>query len=406
MRVLIATLVPQFAFGLSYAWIGLAPHVEQQSHWSAFAVGAIFTLPLLSSALTLLFSEYLTAFIAPRRLCWLGVGLFWVGLAVAFVWPDEVVFVIFYAILALGVGYGMTFAAALAAISQVFPRRVASVSGIITAAYALSALVEVPVVNALIVGHAWPDALRIAGASVAVLAGIAVALMPPLPVAQQQTSVGRHTLLLLRRPRFGTAVLITVLVAPLGTYATSEVGIYAQSLHLLAALATAAVVVVAAGTVLGRLFGGVLSDHFGADRVLLVVVALDALAGIALWRATDAPVFLAATVVIGLTCGGLVGAVPRMALDNAPGAFSTAAGLLFAGFSLGGFIGPLIATALGGRMGAWLVLALLTTAGFATLLLHLTLFARPARQPRASKLAEQGEHDGARNRQSATRKPS
>jgi DHA1 family purine base/nucleoside efflux pump-like MFS transporter len=383
-RVLIATLVPQFAFGLSYAWIGLAPHVEQQSHWSAFAIGAIFTLPLLSSALTLLFSEYLTAFIAPRRLCWLGVGLLLVGLTVAFVWPGEAVFIIFYAILALGVGYGMTFAASLAAIAQVFPRRVATVSGIITASYALSALVEVPVVNALIVGHFWLDALRIAGASVAVLAGIAVVFMPYLPVAHQQTSVGRHTLHLLRQPRFGTVVLITVLVAPLGTYATSEVGIYAQSLHLLAALATAAVVVVAAGTVLGRLLGGVLSDHLGADRVLLVVVALDALAGIVLWRASSAPVFLGATAVIGLTCGGLVGAVPRLALDNAPGAFSTAAGLLFAGFSLGGFIGPVIGTALGGRTLAWFVLALLTVVGFAILLLHLTLFARQALQPRAS----------------------
>ena len=405
-RVLIATLVPQFAFGLSYAWIGLAPHVEQQSNWSAFAIGAIFTLPLLSSALTLLFSEYLTAFITPRRLCWLGVGLFWVGLAVAFVWPGEATFIIFYAILALGVGYGMTFAASLAAIAQVFPRRVATVSGIITASYALSALVEVPVVNALIVGHSWLDALRIAGVSVAVLAGIAVVFMPPLPVAHQQASVGRHTLHLLRQPRFATVVLITVLVAPLGTYATSEVGIYAQSLHLLAALATAAVVVVSAGTVLGRLLGGVLSDHLGADRVLLLVVALDALAGIVLWRASTAPVFLGATAVIGLTCGGLVGAVPRLALDNAPGAFSTAAGLLFAGFSLGGFFGPLLGTTLGGRTLAWFVLALLTVVGFATLLLHLTLFARRPLQPRASKLAEQGEQEGESTRRAVTKKPS
>jgi MFS family permease len=320
------------------------------------------------------------------------------------VWPSEAVFVIFYAILALGVGYGITFAASLVAIAQVFPRRVATVSGIITAAYALSALLEVPVVNALIAGHSWLDALRIAGASVVVLAVLAVSLMPHLPVVSQQTSVGRHTLHLLRQPRFGTVVLITVLVAPLGTYATSEIGIYAQSLQLVATSATAAVVVAATGTVLGRLIGGVLSDHLGADRVLLVVVALDALAGIVLWRASTAPVFLTAVAVIGLTCGGLVGAVPRLALDNAPGAFSTAAGLLFAGFSLGGFIGPLIGTTLGGRTAAWFVLALLTIAGFATLLLHLVLFARQKLQLRASKLVEQGEHDGESNWRAVTRK--
>jgi hypothetical protein len=54
VRVLIATLMPQLAFGLSYAWISLAPHVEQQSRWSPMITGAIYALPLLSAAVTLL----------------------------------------------------------------------------------------------------------------------------------------------------------------------------------------------------------------------------------------------------------------------------------------------------------------------------------------------------------------
>jgi MFS family permease len=133
---------------------------------------------------------------------------------------------------------------------------------------------------------------------------------------------------------------------------------------------------VAAGTVLGRLCGGMVSDHFGADRVLLAVVALDAVAGIALWRAETAPLLLGAAMVIGLTCGGLIGAVPRLAMDNEPCHYSAATGMLFASFSLGGFLGPNIGGALGGTTAAWLVLALLTASGFVLLILHFMWIAR------------------------------
>jgi len=373
--VLIATLVPQLAFGLSYAWISLAPYVEQQSRWSPVITGAIFALPLLSAAVTLLFSDALTARIPPRSLCWLGMGVFVLGLAVAFVWPNEANFVIFYATLALGVGYGVNFAGDLVVVAHFFPRRMGAVSGMMTAAYALSAVAIVPAINALISGHAWFGALRVVGVSVTMLAIVALLFLPSLPLSQQR-SKRKSVFQLLRHPRFSAVALVSVLVAPLGTYATSEVGVYAQSLHLLPALAASAVVIVAAGTVLGRLCGGIVSDHFGADRVLLAVVALDAVAGIALWRAATAPLLLGAATVMGLTCGGLIGAVPRLAMDNEPCHYSAATGMLFASFSLGGFLGPNIGGALGGTTAAWLVLALLTASGFFVLILHFTWIAR------------------------------
>jgi MFS family permease len=375
IRVLIATLLPQLAFGLSYAWISLAPYVEHQSRWSPVIIGAIYTLPLLSAAVTLLWSSALTARIPPRSLCWLGMGVFVLGLAVAFVWPNEASFVIFYATLALGVGYGVTFAGDLVVVAHFFPRRMGAVSGMMTAAYALSAVAVVPAINALISGHGWFDALRIVGVSVTGLSIVALLFLPSLPLSPPR-SERKSVFQLLRNPRFSAIALVSVLVAPLGTYATSEVGIYAQHLHLLPTLAATAVMIVAAGTVLGRLGGGIVSDHFGADRVLLAVVALDAVAGIVLWQAATAPLLLGAATVIGLTCGGLIGAVPRLAMDNEPCHYSAATGMLFASFSLGGFLGPNIGDALGGTTAAWLVLALLTASGFVVLILHFTWMAR------------------------------
>ncbi len=187
---------------------------------------------------------------------------------------------------------------------------------------------------------------------------------------------------LLKRPRLGTTVLLVVSVAPLGTYATSQVGIYAQHLGLTAVIATAAVVVVALGNTLGRLIGGMASDYFGVNRVLLVIVLMDVLAGVTLWRASIAPVLLVASSVVGLACGGLIGVVPPLAKDAAPRTFNTASSLLFAGFALGGFLGPLIGSGLGGGATAWLVLGVLTLIGLVIIVLHLAQSNRQSRQPR------------------------
>lgn len=380
LRVLIATLIPQFAFGLSYAWIGLSPHVQRQDHWSSLVISAIFALTPLSAALTLLVSGRLATMFPPRRLCWVGVSLLVIGLAVAFLFPNQFTFTVFYAMLALGVGYGITLTASLAALAQVFPRRVGTAGGLLTAAYTLAAIAEVPAVGSLIVGHSWIDALRIVGGLVAGLAVLALACMPHVPVSHESSleSKGILPLRLFKKPRLVMVLLTVVSVAPLGTYATSQVGIYAQNLGLIAAIATAAVVVVAIGNTIGRLAGGIASDQFGVNRVLLVIVLMDVVAGVTLWRTSTGAVLLAASAVVGLACGGLIGTVPRLASDAAPGAFNTTSGLLFAGFSLGGFIGPIVGAGLGGGVVAWLALGGLTAIGLIIVVVHLVQATRRA----------------------------
>lgn len=369
LRTLVATLIPQFAFGLSYAWIALSPHAQQEG-WSPVVVSAIFALTPLSSAITLLVGSRLPARFPLRRLCWIGVSLLVVGLAVAFLFPNQFTFLVFFAMLALGVGYGITLIASLAAIAHMFPRHVGAAGGMLTASYTFAAIAEVPVIGLLIPGHAWIDALRIAGTIVTVLAVIALTFMPAFPPSREQTMGGLVPLALLRKPRLASTLLLVISVAPLGTYATSQVGIYAQDLGLAAAVITAAVVLVAVGNTLGRLIGGMASDSFGINPVLLVIVILDVLAGVALWRTSNAPVLLVASGVVGLACGGLIGTVPPLAKETAPGAFNTASGLLFAGFALGGFIGPLVGAGLGGGAIAWLALGGLTTVGLLIVALH------------------------------------
>jgi MFS transporter, OFA family, oxalate/formate antiporter len=343
-------------------------------------INAIYALTPLSSALTLLASGWLTRISSPTILCKVGVGLFALGLGVALVWPSPLTFLVFFAILALGVGFGVNLAGALVLIAQTFPRRIGTVGGMLTASYAVSAVIEVPLISRLIVGHTWLPALSIVGVIVTIIALIAVLLLPKsTPTVKREAAKGSPLTVFRRAPLLLPALLVTILVSPLGTYATSQIGIYAQNVGLGLAMATIAVVSTAVGNTIGRLVSGVLSDLVGAYRVLFLTVVIDAVAGTVLWRATDAPLLVLASTMVGLTCGGLIGSIPRLAHEAVPTPtdLSATVGVLFAGISFGDFLGTLIGSGLGGRTLAWLVLGLLALLGLVIIAGH-ALFSRKA----------------------------
>ena len=370
IRVLIATIVPQFAFGLSFVWVALAPYTIQQSQWQPVVNSAIYALTPLSSAITFLFAGRLATLIPPRRLCWIGMSLLVAGLAVAFLFPNQFTFLLFYAMLALGVGYGIMLAAALAIVSQVFPKRLGTIGGALTAAYALAAVAEVPIVSSLAVTYSWIEALRIVGSIVTLLAVLSLLLLPAfsMPREQQKELIPFS---LLKHPRVVTAIFLPILGVPLGSYAVSQVGIYAQELRFTTVLAATAVTMVALGNMLGRFIGGFASDHVSVNRVILIIVVIDGVAGILLWRASGEVVLLVAAGLAGLACGGLAGTVPRLATDTLPTALNAVSGLLFAAFSLGGFIGPMLGSALGGGRLSWFVLSLFSLFSIALIIIRI-----------------------------------
>ncbi len=371
IRVIIATIFPQFAFGVSFAWIGLAPYVVRQSHWSMNVIEAIYALTPLSSAGTLLFSGLLARKLTPRRFCWLGVGALVLGEGVAFILPNAFTFIVFYAVLALGVGYGLILAASLAAVAQVFPKHLGTVGGAISGAYALATLAEIPIINSLAATSTWMNALRIVGTTMTALAVLALILLPALPRSLERASKEIIPFSLLKQHHVATAVLLEIVVVPLGSYAVSQIGIYAQDLRLVAVIGTVAVLTASLGNLFGRFVSGLASDYISVNYVLLTFVILDAVGGIMLWRTSDTALLVIAAGIVGLSCGGLAGTVPRTAKDARPDALIAVSGLLFAALALGGFIGPLVGSALGGGPLAWLVLSLISITGIIIILLRL-----------------------------------
>jgi MFS transporter, OFA family, oxalate/formate antiporter len=366
--VLAAGLALQLAFGLVFAWGEVAPYAQEANHWPPWLLGAVFSATPFGYGTGTLVGGRLADRLPPRRLCWAGLVLLLVGLAVAFTLPSGLTFVAFYAFLGLGVGGGVALTGTVAALVQAFPDRSGTMGGVATAAYAVSAIFQAPALGALIPHLGWLGALRAVGVA-SLLPGLALlALMPSLPSPRLPASgLGAGTVReLFSRPAVWTGCILVFSGAVLGPYAAVALASDVIASGLGAVLATFAVVVFAAGNAAGRLLAGVVSDRLGTGRLILTVLVLESVAATLLFTSLGPLSAPAAALAAGLSLGGSNGVMARLAVEAAPEAPNSTFGILFAAFATGAVVGP-IGGSLTGGPGAWLLVGAPALLGFATL---------------------------------------
>src|SRR5437588_1093338 len=394
LRILLGALPLQFAFGMVYSWGAVAPYVQQEVHWPAVVVSAVFSATPIGYGTGIVIGGRLADRVPPRRLCWAGLALLASGLAIALSFPSELTFTFFYSMLGLGFGGGVALAGSIAAGRHAIPDLPGAAGGLVTAAYAVAAPIQVPVGSLLAAAFGWLAALRLQGTVMLAVAALTLALMPavpapapgPGPAASEATA--RQTqprlLSLLRRPRVWTAILLELAATPLGSWAFVYMSSFARGLALAAAVAPAAITAVAVGNAAGRLGAGAASDRFGVDRVLAAFLLVDLAAAGLLFAANGSPLLVATALLAGAAFGAPAGVVSRLAADAAPDAPNSAFGLIFTGFAAGAGSGSLLGALVGGRQ-SWLVLALLPLAGLAVVALRLRLRPGPVPAPRTAR---------------------
>ena len=367
-RALIGALVLQFSLGLVYVWGAMAPYARAHDRWSPLLIGAVWSAGPLGYGAGILVAGRLADRLPPRRLCWASLAMMAAGLAVTFAIPAGLTFPVFYSGVGLGLGGGVGMAGSVAAGVQAFPRRAGLAGGAATSAYALAALVQVPVASGLAPEIGWVNTLRVMGSVLVVLAALALLLMPALPIPARAAEAGsvQAPLAMLRRPLVWTAFAAELATGIVGSAAFVNLVTYARALGVALALATAALTAMAVGNAVGRLAGGAAADRLGVDTVLLAVLGMNLVAVILLWQLSEANV-LAAGLTAGLAFGGGAGILPRLGARAAPGAPNSAFGLIFLGYSSGAFSGPLLMALTGLSMRSWLLMAAFPIAGFAVL---------------------------------------
>lgn len=370
-RVLTAGMILQLAFGLVFAWGSVVPYVLAQEHWSAVLVGAVFSGTPLGYGIGTLIAGRLADVVPPQRLCWVGMGLLAIGFAVAFFFPTGLTFVVFYAVVALGLGGGFALSGAVASAVQVLPLRAGTVGGAMTAAYAAAAAFEAPLISQLAPRLGWLDALRVVGIGVAAVAAVGLCLMPSLPSTGLPLYERRPTnwLELLRQPLVWSSTLVIFLGSALGAYAAVNLVADAAVHRLTLGLAAAGLVGFSVCNSLSRLGAGISSDRFGVGRVVLAVLGLDLIAGLLLWSSASAAALVLGGLTAGTALGGGAGVLSRMARDVSADRPQTAFGILFAGYAAGAFCGPLLGATVGGPL-AWLAVSAPALIGLGVLALR------------------------------------
>ena len=367
-RVLTGALVLQFSLGLVYVWGAMAPYVRAHDHWPPLLIASVWSAGPLGYSIGMVAAGRLADRLPPRRICWASLVLMAGGLGVAFVFPSGLTFPLFYSGLGLGLGGGVGMAGSVAAGIHACPRRVGAVGGAMTSAYALAALIQVPVAGRLAPEIGWTDTLRLTGSALVVLAALALLLMPPLPVPRSGHVEGtlESPLTMFRRPLVWTAFLAELATGVVGSAAFVNLVTYAQALGIALVLATAALTGMAVGNAAGRLAGGAIADRFSVDRVALAVLLCNLTAAGLLWHLSGGTV-LVAGLAAGLAFGGGAGILSRLGARAAPEAPNSAFGLIFVGYSTGAFAGPLVAAAIGLSPTGWLLIGLFPLAGLLVL---------------------------------------
>lgn len=370
-RAAIAIFPVQAALGVGYTWGALAPFALSQTHWTTLQVALVFSSTPAGYGIGSVLGGRLADRFPPRRLLWFIWSVVAFGFAVAFTLPSPVTFFLFYGMLATGFGGGFSMAVSISGLRQVFPRRFGAAGGALSAMFASSALVWVPVVTVLAPSLGWVHALALTAGLLLAAAGLFLLVLPPLPKPPLHAEEAHPpTLSLLSRPLVWSSFLVELLATPVGSYSFAHVGRLAVADGLSIGVGSAAVAAFVAGNGIGRLIGGAASDRFGNRPVMAAMLVCSIGAAVLVAFAATPPELLAGALLAGIGFGVPAGIMPRVAAEAARDAPGTAFGLIFIGYTVGAFSGPLLGELLPAGGSGFLAIALVPVAGLWALALR------------------------------------
>ena len=357
----------QFMFGLVYAWGGMAPAIHAATGWSASLLDLMFSLTPLALLPAVLTGGRLVGRFAPERILRWALGCFAAGGLLALTSASPVRFAIGYAIIALGLGGGLSTAASIAVIHRVAPRAQGRLSGALLAIYGLSASVSGPLFLWLAHHAAWRIALAIVMAGYGVVAGLSLTVLRSGPAVHRSTQ-GQASQLRPQGawlPAVGNMVLLIAAV-PFGSAVFAAIGRIATEHGHAVGLGVAGAAVMSAANGIGRFAGGVLADVSSVRVTWCVVLGLAACGyGVNLADARlGAPVlFLLFAALTGLSFGALAGKLPALAAHTSPSNPAFVFSIYFGTFALGSFGGPFLSAEVGLPI-TMTVFGLMATAAF------------------------------------------
>ena len=351
--VVVGGVSMNLALGSLYAWSVFVLPLEREFGWTRAQTSWVFTIAIVTFAVTFIFAGRMQDVRGPRLCAFLGAVLVSLGFFLASFTTSLAYLYLIFAVVGAGNGFG--YATPMPVASKWFPDKRGLVVGLMVGGYGAGSAIIGPVASSLIQSMGWRPTFRLLGGVFFVMGMIGTWLLTNPPVGYRPagwtppaTAAARRdfsTAEMLRTPQFYGLWLAYCLGATAGLMTISQLVPFARSAGLGPAAATFAITVGAFGNAGGRILSGWLSDMMGRLTTLRVMVLASAVAMPALfiWRQEVLLFYILVAVVYW--CYGTQLSVFASATADLYGTRNLGLnyGVLFTAWGAAGILGPMIA---------------------------------------------------------------
>jgi MFS transporter, OFA family, oxalate/formate antiporter len=352
-RVVVGGVSMNLALGSLYAWSVFVLPLEQEFGWTRAQTSWVFTIAIVTFAVTFIFAGRMQDVRGPRLCAFLGAVLVSLGFFLASFTASLMYLYLIFAVVGAGNGFG--YATPMPVASKWFPDKRGLVVGLMVGGYGAGSAIIGPVASSLIQSMGWRPTFRLLGGLFVVMGLIGTWLLTNPPAGYRPrgwtppaTATARRdfsTAEMLRTPQFYELWLAYCLGATAGLMTISQLVPFARSAGLGPAAATFAITVGAFGNAGGRILSGWLSDMMGRLTTLRVMVLASAVAMPALfiWRQEVLLFYIFVAAVYW--CYGTQLSVFASATADLYGTRNLGLnyGVLFTAWGAAGILGPMIA---------------------------------------------------------------
>src|SRR5206468_1319943 len=180
-RVVIGGMSMNLALGSLYAWSVFVLPLEKEFGWNRAETSWVYTIAIVSFALTFIGAGRLQDARGPKIGAFLGAVLVGGGFALCSL-TNSLVFLYLAFGVVVGVGNGFGYAVPTPVASKWFPDRRGLVVGLMVGGYGAGSAIMGPLATSLIGTYGWRAAFRILGAIFFIMGSIGTALLKNPPV--------------------------------------------------------------------------------------------------------------------------------------------------------------------------------------------------------------------------------
>jgi OFA family oxalate/formate antiporter-like MFS transporter len=364
-RVVIGGMSMNLALGSLYAWSVFVLPLEKEFSWTRAQTSWVFTIAIVTFALTFVFAGRIQDKFGPRLCAFAGALLVSLGFFLASMTTSLLFLYIVFGVI-VGAGNGFGYATPIPVASKWFPDKRGLVVGLMVGAYGASSAIIGPLATTWIASIGWRSTFQLLGGGFFVLGMLGTWLMTNPPIGYRPAGWAPKTTAasasrdytpaeMLRTPQFYQMWVAYCLGTTAGLMTISQLVPFARSAGLTAAAATLAITVGAVGNAGGRILSGWLSDALGRLTTLRVMILGSAVAMPALFFFREQTSLLYLLVVAVYWCYGTQLSVFASTTADIYGTRNLGMnyGLLFTAWGAAGIIGPLIGARVYDAFGAY-----------------------------------------------------